>query len=58
MVKVCNCDKWGNEAEMTITCKEIDVEGLSGVKKKMQQETMACKICCNVSKTIADFGQM
>ncbi len=55
MVKVCNCDKCGNEAEMTITCKEIDVKELSGVKKKVQ-ETMICKTCGNESVNISDFG--
>ncbi len=54
-VKVCNCDKCGNEAEMTVTCKEIDVKELSGEKKKMQ-ETMVCKTCGNVSTKITDFG--
>jgi transcription elongation factor Elf1 len=41
---------------MTITCKEIDVEEVSGVKKKMQQETRVCKVCGNEANMIIDFG--
>ena len=55
MVKVCTCDNCGNEAEMTITCKEIDIEQQSGVKGRMQQETRVCQVCGNET-TLADFG--
>jgi len=55
-VKICNCDKCGNEAEMTITCKMINLEELSGVKKKVQQETRVCKVCGNEANMIIDFG--
>jgi transcription elongation factor Elf1 len=55
-VKVCNCEKCGNEAEMTITCKTVNVEELSGVKKKMQQETRVCTVCGNEANMLIDFG--
>jgi transcription elongation factor Elf1 len=54
--KVCNCEKCGNEAEMTITCKIVNVEELSGVKKKMQQETRVCTVCGNEANMLIDFG--
>jgi transcription elongation factor Elf1 len=41
---------------MTITCKTIDVEESSGVKKKMQEETRVCKACGNEANMIIDFG--
>jgi len=56
MVKVCNYDKFGNEAGMTITCKTIDVEELSGVRKMMQEDTRVCKVCGNEANVIIDFG--
>ena len=56
-VEVCNCEKCGNEAEMTITCKLIEVEEPSGVKAKKQQETRTCTVCGNEADMIIDFGE-
>ena len=54
-IEVCNCDKCGNEAEMTISCRVIDAETTSGIKAKKQIETRICKICGNEADMIIDF---
>ncbi len=55
LTKECHCDVCGSEAEMTITCKMIEVENPSGVKMKKQVETRTCKVCGNEADMIIDF---
>jgi len=56
-IEVCNCEECGNEAEMTITCKLIEVAEPSGAKAKKQQETRTCTVCGNEADMIIDFGE-
>ena len=37
MVKVCNCDKCGNEAEMTITCKKLMLKNYPASKRRCRK---------------------
>lgn len=54
-VQVCTCEKCGNEAEMTISCQLVDVEGPSGEVEKKQKETRTCKVCGNEADMIVDL---
>ncbi len=55
-VEVCHCEKCGNEAEMTISCKTVDVRTPSGEIAKKQRETRTCKVCGNEADMIIDFN--
>ncbi len=54
-VEECHCDKCGNEAEMTITCRMVEVQTPSGETKKKQHETRVCKVCGNEADLIVNF---
>jgi hypothetical protein len=54
-VEVCMCEKCGNEAEMTVTCKMVEIPGPSGEVTKKQKETYTCKVCGNEADMIIDF---
>lgn len=54
-VMECHCDNCGNEANMTITCKLVDVKEPSGAKVKKQLETRVCSICGNEANLIYDY---
>jgi hypothetical protein len=56
-IEICNCDKCGNEAEMTISCRMIDLETASGAKLNREIETRTCKVCGNEADMIIDFGE-
>ncbi len=53
--EVCMCEKCGNEAEMTIACKILEIETATGEVQKKQQETRTCKVCGNEADLIVDF---
>ena len=54
-VEVCTCEKCGNEAEMTISCQLLEVQGPTGEVKKKQKETRTCKVCGNEADMIIDY---
>lgn len=57
-VMECHCDNCGNEANMTVTCKLVDVvesKEPSAVKVKKQLETRVCSICGNEANLIYDY---
>lgn len=54
---VCNCAKCGNEAEMTVSCKVIEVEEEPGTFTKKQKETRTCSLCGSEADLIVDFNQ-
>lgn len=54
--EVCQCEKCGNEAEMTITCQLIEVEEAPKVVKKKEQQHRVCTVCGNEADMIIDFG--
>jgi hypothetical protein len=56
-VEVCQCEKCGNEAEMTVTCQFVEVETPAGKVEKKQQETRTCSVCGNEANMIIDFGE-
>ncbi|MBM4272635.1 MAG: hypothetical protein FJ139_10865 [Deltaproteobacteria bacterium] len=53
----CHCENCGNEANMTVTCKLVDVVEPSGAKVKKQLETRVCTECGNEANMIIDFGK-
>jgi len=54
-IEVCHCEKCGNEAEMTISCRMIEVQTASGETRSTQRETRICKVCGNEADLIIDF---
>ncbi len=56
-VEVCQCEKCGNEAEMTISCKMVEVQAASGKVGKKTKETRTCKVCGNEADMIIDFEE-
>ncbi len=54
-VEVCHCEKCGNEAEMVISCKMVEVQAAAGNVKKEKHETRTCKVCGNEANMIIDF---
>lgn len=54
-VETCMCDKCGNEAEMTISCKMVDIETAPGKVEQKKKETRTCKVCGNEADMIIDF---
>ena len=54
-VEVCQCEKCENEAEMTISCKMVEVQSAAGKVEKKQHETRTCKVCGNEANMIIDF---
>ena len=57
-VEVCQCEKCGNEAEMTISCELVEIKTVStGAVEKKQRETRTCKVCGNEADMIIDFDE-
>jgi hypothetical protein len=56
-IEICNCDNCGNEADMIISCRMVDVETPSGAKLSKEIETRTCKVCGNEADMIIDFGE-
>lgn len=54
--EVCMCEKCGNEAEMTVSCQLVDVEGPAGSTVKKEKQTRTCTVCGNEADMIIDFG--
>ncbi len=51
----CHCEKCGNEAEMTISCTNVEVKSASGKIEQKKKETRTCKVCGNEADMIIDF---
>jgi hypothetical protein len=51
--EVCTCENCGNEAEMTITCRMVDVEDeKTGQTLEEKHETKVCTVCGNEADTV------
>ncbi len=59
-VMMCTCENCGNEAEMTIRCEEVIIEGKAGEttpsgQPKKGKGTFTCTQCGNEAEMIIDL---
>jgi transcription elongation factor Elf1 len=57
MIEVCNCENCGNEAEMSITCKLVEIKEPSGVKKHKEHKSRTCTVCGSKADMIINVNK-